>query len=399
MWLGVLDGGIALNCGLLGGHGHRPGPVCTLNLPISCSLASPPNFPIPGAGMEVRSEAKSVRSDSRGRLADSELSAAALDRVARQAAALALGPPPLPGVAPASLPRQLQHPAAAAELPRQAQQLAADGGAAMPGGIGAQELQQPQPASTGGSPSQQFQRDPTLSYPRDERGDIPVETSPGKAALPSDSLTFRPGGSVALEGAPAYSGAAAHPPAPESDTATRGSLHGSLPPHSGVHQRTASAGSAAAVRSVHYKSLSADSTCRGEASWLGAVWAALGCSCLLGFSAVWGCLDLPQAFADPSVPSCYCTPFTAGAGGSLSGRASPRSTPGTSHHQLTPIEHLMASRLHEFGDSRGIAAGALLAVALAGGGCKVCCCLKGLPACCLARAACGASRRKRCRRR
>lgn len=45
----------------------------------------------------------------------------------------------------------------------------------------------------------------------------------------------------------------------------------------------------------------------------------------------------------------------------MSGRASPRSTPATSHHlHLTPAEQLMNQRLHEFGDSRGI---------MAGGGC------------------------------
>ena len=56
-----------------------------------------------------------------------------------------------------------------------------------------------------------------------------------------------------------------------------------------------------------------------------------------------------------------CAVPTAGSGSMpVSGRASPRSTPATSHHiHLTPAEQLMSGRLHEFGDSRGIVAGAL----------------------------------------
>lgn len=62
-------------------------PVSMSKSPSNDSLAALP------PGTEVRSEARSIRSDSRGsrgRMADAELSSNALDRMARQAAALAI---------------------------------------------------------------------------------------------------------------------------------------------------------------------------------------------------------------------------------------------------------------------------------------------------------------------
>jgi hypothetical protein len=191
------------------------------------------------AGLEMRSEAKSMRSDSRSRLADSELSAAALDRVARQAAALAL-PDESDGQPSPS------HPVAAAA-----------------GG-----------ATEGGKPPQvpkQLSRDITLSYPRGEGGSLPVEPASEGAAgaaaagrggslSPADSLTFKPAGSSSSQAQPEAAAGplgghfALPPSAAGSDVATRGS----------VHQRNPSVSSMGGTqRPVHYKSLSADST-RGK---------------------------------------------------------------------------------------------------------------------------------------
>lgn len=199
----------------------------------------------------MRSEARSIRSDSRSRLAESELSNAALDRMARQAAALALGPA---SDGEAGSPTQ---PAAAGGSRLGPGAAAADGAAAGQAAAAAHQQQHQQHPP--------YERELTLSYPRDGQGEIPVERSAGSvgagaAQARGDSLTFRPGG--------AYE----HGP-PESDVATRGSLHGSggaaVPPHGAAHHRTASAGSVGGPqqRSVHYKSLSADS--RGARAWLG----------------------------------------------------------------------------------------------------------------------------------
>lgn len=284
-------------------------PLSMSKSPSNDSLSALP------AGVEMRSEAKSIRSElSRSRLAESELSNNALDRMARQAAALALAPdgeatsPQAPsGHAVASPP-------------------AGPGSSRLGPGFAAQQQQQVAPPSAAhveaqhgqhaqqGQQSKEFARELTLTYPRSPDGAIPVEPSAASSGAQqgppaTDSLTFRPstGGSPRLEGdglaphgnAPQH---APYPPAPDSDVATRGSLH-SAP----QHHRSGSAGSAGAVRAAHYKSLSADSTRRG--------------------------------------------------GSTVSGRASPRSTPATSHHlHLTPAEQLMNQRLHEFGDSRGIMA-------------------------------------------
>lgn len=63
----------------------------------------------------------------------------------------------------------------------------------------------------------------------------------------------------------------------------------------------------------------------------------------------------PRILANPGAPTSCLPTMAAGGGSTVSGRASPRSTPATSH--LTPAEQLMNQRLHEFGDSRGIMAG------------------------------------------
>lgn len=218
----------------------------------------------------MRSEAKSIRSElSRSRLAESELSNNALDRMARQAAALALAPdgeaisPQAPsGHAVASPP-------------------AGPGSSRLGPGFAAQQQQQVAPPSAAhveaqhgqhaqqGQQSKEFARELTLTYPRSPDGAIPVEPSAASSGAQqgppaTDSLTFRPSasGSPRLEGdglaphgnAPQH---APYPPAPDSDVATRGSLH-SAP----QHHRSGSAGSAGAVRAAHYKSLSADSTRR-----------------------------------------------------------------------------------------------------------------------------------------
>jgi hypothetical protein len=217
------------------------------------------------AGLEMRSEAKSIHSDSRSRLADSELSAAALDRVARQAAALAL-PDESDGQPSPS------HPAAAAAA------AAAEGSA------------------EGGKPPQvpkQLSRDITLSYPRGEGGSLPVEpASEGAAAAgrggslsPVDSLTFKPAGSSSSQAQPEAAAGplgghpALAPSAAGSDAATRGS----------VHQRNASVSSVGGTqRPVHYKSLSADSTRGGLVGPPGFArtyfLSGLPCQLLLGYS-------------------------------------------------------------------------------------------------------------------
>ena len=190
-----------------------------------------------------------MHSDSRSRLADSELSAAALDRVARQAAALAL-------------------PDEADGQPSPSPPAAAVAGAAEGGG----EAGKP-PAV----PGKQLSRDITLSYPRGEGSSLPGEPgSEGAASTvaaaerggglqPTDSLTFKPTASGSAQAPPeaAVGPLGGHPAlAPSvagSDVATRGS----------AHQRTASVGSVGgAQRPVHYKSLSADST-RGGWCWWG----------------------------------------------------------------------------------------------------------------------------------
>ncbi|KAL4443742.1 hypothetical protein ABPG75_011479 [Micractinium tetrahymenae] len=329
--------------------------------PGSMSLASMSKSPsndsltaLP-AGMEVRSEARSIRSDSRSRLAESELSAAALDRMARQAAALALAPPDgaadglsprQTGVAAAGAAPAAAAAAAAAAAPAPAWQQERE--AALPGGVPAHVPAEEPPsappsaaasavaapaackegeageAAGEGEEDKSYAREATLSYSRAGGGDIPVERRPPSLAAAGQgcSLTFRPAAGAA--GRPEADAAGGGPPAttrdllqavvasgPSSDVATRGSVHGSAagsggaggpPPH---HQRSGSVGSAAGAQrsSLHYKSLSADSTARG---------------------------------------------------GSTPGRASPRSTPAT-QHPLNPTEQVMAFRMHEFADARGIA--------------------------------------------
>lgn len=183
-----------------------------------------------------------------------------------------------------------------------------------------------------------------------------MEASPSKAATPSDSLTFRPSGGVIMERAPSGAMQPAHPPAPESDTATRGSVHGSVPPHGAAHhQRTASAGSAAGHRSVHYRGFSADSGRGAPPCAACAHWAAG-----LDAAGAWP-LGIARTLVHVSALPPHPT-YT------LSSRPPPQaggaSTPAASHAHLSSTEHLMASRLHEFGDSRGIAAGTRLVACL-----------------------------------
>lgn len=228
-----------------------------------------------------------MRSDSRSRLAESELSMAALDRVARQAAALALAPPdaavdsvsprqaaagaagqqeqdaPLPGGAACGLPAE--PPPSAAALP-----------------LAGKEVEPGEPADEG-EEERSYAREATLSYPRTGGVDIPVERRPpGMAAAGhAASLTFRPAAvSVARievdgAGGPASTRDLLQAPlasGPGSDTATRGSVHGSAAGNGGGalpaaphHQRAGSGGSTAGPQrsSMHYKSMSADSTARG----------------------------------------------------------------------------------------------------------------------------------------
>lgn len=230
----------------------------------------------------MRSEAKSIRSElSRSRLAESELSNNALDRMARQAAALALAPD-----GKATSPQSTSGPIVA---PQPA------GSSRLGPGHAAQQQQQhavpPLPThveaqqGTHGQQSKEFTREVTLTYPRSPDGAIPVEPSAasngGQQGPPAaGSLTFRPSASSSPrqdgEAAAPHAGAPQHgpyPPGPESDAATRGSLHSA--PH---HHRSGSTGSAGVARAVHYKSLSADSTRRallrgGAGGW----WALLSC--------------------------------------------------------------------------------------------------------------------------
>lgn len=220
----------------------------------------------PRAGLEVRSDARSMRSDnSRSRLAESELSAAGLDRAARQAAALALGPPEADAASPRS----------------------------PLGGAHASQQQQAAAAAAGGKHREEggdhgYAREATLSYPRSEGGQIPVAEARseggggGPAVGPADSLTFRAPVASAPRSEPEPAGPSstsarmASPPpvlpyslsGAGSDAATRGSIHGSMAGSGGLpsgpqHMRSASGGSAA-QRSVHYKSMSTESVGRGE---------------------------------------------------------------------------------------------------------------------------------------
>ncbi len=242
-----------------------------------------------------------MRSDSRSRLAESELSAAALDRVARQAAALALAPPN--GAADAVPSRQPEEaagaaPAAAAVAAPTAagehEQEAGLPGAATPGlppeppaalrpaaaaaSAAADREGEPGEAAGEGEEERIYAREATLAY-RGDGGDIPVERRPSglAAAGHGASITFRPAAARAqLDGADGPASTrdlfqVAVASGPGSDAATRGSLHGSVAgsgfgaPTVPRHQRAGSAGSAAGPprSSVHYKSLSADSTARG----------------------------------------------------------------------------------------------------------------------------------------
>ncbi len=219
----------------------------------------------------MRSEAKSIRSDlSRNRLAESEMSNNALDRMARQAAALALSPDEA-GSPQSAAGHAVASPPAGPGSSRLGPGFAAQQGQqAVPPAAAHVELQQAQQAQQA-QQLKELAREVTLTYPRSPDGAIPVEPSAasngGQQGPPATgSLTFRPSasGSPRLDGdgaAPHAGGAqqqhAPYPPAPESDVATRGSLH-SAP----QHRRSGSTGSAGAVRAAHYKSLSADSTRR-----------------------------------------------------------------------------------------------------------------------------------------
>lgn len=270
-----------------------------MGLPISSPLPSPTLL---SAGVELRSEARSIRSDSRSRLAESELSAAALDRVARQAAALALAPPE--GAADGVSPRQPAEAAGAAHTltvvaapaaAGQQEQEAAPPGSATPGLPAEEQPSVPPPAaaSTAAAPAADregeageapgegeedrgYAREATLTY-RAGGGEIPVERRPlslAEAGL-GGSVTFRPAANAPLDGADGPASTrdllqAVLASGPGSDVATRGSVHGSIAGSGGVsfaphHQRAGSTGSAAGPQrsSVHYKSLSADSTARG----------------------------------------------------------------------------------------------------------------------------------------
>jgi hypothetical protein len=220
-------------------------------------------------GVEVRSEARSMRSESRGshgRLAEPELSSTALDRMARQAAALALsdsdGVTEAAGTPPASQPAGSGRPPVVAQAltppqqqpsppPQAQQQEPPQQGVAQPTAAAQQQ------DGAGAKPllgtERMLGRELTLSYPGGI--ELPVEptAAPSGRPPPHSAITFRASPATSPGRGDADSSGLGHA---ESDAATRGS----------VHHRTASVGSVGGQRSVHYKSMSTESVGRGEAA-------------------------------------------------------------------------------------------------------------------------------------
>ncbi|KAI3428227.1 hypothetical protein D9Q98_006607 [Chlorella vulgaris] len=289
-------------------------PMSMSKSPSNDSLAALP------PGVELRSDTRSLHSDSRGsrglhhaHQTEAEMSSNALDRMARQAAAMAMSDSG--GVDSLGSSQKLQ---GSGRVPAVAAPVSA---AVAAGGQQQQQQQQQQGQGQGqgqagsrgeqGEQQRPYSREPTLSYPGGVEVPVEAQAAATDKAHPQsgDSVTFRPSSASSphsrqpLEAGEAGSGSgASHPLAPESDAATRGSAHHrspSLGSMAGQH-------SIAAQRSAHYKNMSADSMGRGAAS----------------------------------------TP----------GRNSPRSTTPAALPPLSHAEHVMAARLHEFSDIRGIAA-------------------------------------------